>query len=182
MILDDLVELRETINDRKNYKEHALDFSNYLASDYKKFCVIITREQYVIDYSNDDKEHIELLSTLMTRLRGKDKMYTNDTIILLGTHDDVDISIPNEINYQQYRCLCDIIYYIKNYNRNNNKRMQVYLSNEVIGFIDYTNNLIGLLENLVNYISLLPNVDDKKIIGRKLNYEKSINFEFSNIL
>ena len=46
MILDDLVELRETINDRKNYKEHALDFSNYLASDYKKLGWVVPNEDY----------------------------------------------------------------------------------------------------------------------------------------
>lgn len=173
----------------KNKKNYNISFLEYLNNYRGKFVIMISRNQYAIDI-DIDMSHEEMITDLIEKTRedvrmdlwgnplDRENSYKKDTVFLIGYpgYMYIEFNDVDEFSPEQYDCLSEIFYYVKNYNDDCNANFRVPYeihSSDLRRFgveNSYKVNLDVLLEVLrENVKDDLPRPDDEIIIGRKFD-------------
>lgn len=164
-------------------EKYSTSFLEFLEPNKNKAIAVISKCQYAINI--DSGTHEGMLADLISNIRprfSKNNFSIGDCIIILadnGYPGIIYIELPKSqtISLEQYNCLSEILYYIKNYNRicawerpGYEYEINVKNGNNDIDIKkNYANDIDGLLKILNNYVINDNTFYKERIIGRKFD-------------
>lgn len=183
--------------------DYATNLCEFLNGNYYRFVIVISKNQYAMGIDTA-LTHEGMLVDLIKRIRpnmeidgfgnaiNKNDSYTNDSIVVMGEKGYMSIQLPNRdrISKEQFDCLTEILYYVKNYNymaecsNNDIKYEIVAFGNDDISLEakDYSDNIEELLNNIEKYVVPPAYLPNEVIIGRKFDVKLLSASERANLL